>query len=52
MFHVKHIDWETIKVAIVCLFMLFCVGVVLFTDWFDNIDPKDRRNGTDGTDGL
>lgn len=40
----KYIDWEIIKLAIICFFMLFCVGVMLFTKWFNDIDPKDKRN--------
>ncbi len=37
-------NWETIKLTIVCSFMIFCIGVVLFTKCFDNIDPKDKRD--------
>lgn len=45
---IEYIDWETIKLAIICLFMVYCCYVVLFTKRFDNIDPKDKRNGANG----
>lgn len=42
--YVEYIDWETIKLAIICLFMLFLIGVVLFTKWFESINPKNKRD--------